>query len=993
MNKIASALLMVVLSTGIGFAQNTTGNIRGVVRDQSGAVIPGAKVSATAPDGKVQAAATADDGTFSIRSLVPGAYSVEVTFQGMEQTAPVLASVKAGADSPVKVTMSIRTQKQEVTVNENSSGQLSTEASSNVSALVLKQQDLDALPDDPDDLQADLEALAGPAAGPGGSQIFVDGFTGGRMPPKASIREVRINSNPFSAEYDKLGYGRIEIFTKPGTDKFHGQAYYGNSDDVLNSRNPFLTTSPPFMTQLFGGNISGPLTAKGSFFLDFDRRNIDDNGVINATVPTSNFLSTQAYQNYYSTPQRRTTVSPRVDYQLTQNNTLSLRYAFLQNDELQAGISAFNLPATTIGDIPLASSGYSQGMNEHLFQLVDTAVISPQVLNETHFQFARDYLSQSSDSSVTRLNVANSFVAGGSGYSSPLLGNTWDSENQYELQNYTSLTYGTHVTKFGFRIRASTLDDYSVKNFNGAYTFQGNSQSSSIDQYLGTMQLLMAGYTSQQATAMGYGPTLFTMSAGTPKLGLSQVDIGPFVQDDWRLRSNLTLSLGLRWETQSNISDYKDWAPRVGIAWAPGAGSGGRAKTVIRAGWGMFYDRFQASNVLNAYRFNGANQTNYVLYNPTTYGQTFSTIPTLSELATENTPQRYEMDQSLVAPRVMQAVFGVERQLASHTTLSVNFMNTRGVHELRTVDINAPLPGTYSVPGTGIRPYGDVGDIYLYESSGIFKQTQLVTSLNTTIGKYVTLFSRYMYGHANSDTDGIATMPSNPYDFSGEYGRSALDMRHMALVGGSISAPWGLRLSPFFVAHSGIPFNITTGTDLYGIGSATPTARPSVVSGPGEGVYLTPYGYLDVTPQAGQTVLERNAGNGPSFIELNLRLSKTWGFGTSKFEGPSGGATSRQGGGPPGGSGGRGGGRGPGPGGPPGGGPPPMMFGGSSSHRYNLTFSASARNVLNHANLNTPNGAVTSPYFLESTGITGGFGPEATASNQRRIELQLRFTF
>jgi hypothetical protein len=278
-------------------------------------------------------------------------------------------------------------------------------------------EDLDALPDDPDDLQADLEALAGPSAGPGGPQIFVDGFTGGRLPPKASIREIRINSNPFAAEYDKMGMGRIEIFTKPGTDKFHGQGYFGTSNGIWNSRNPFLTTSPPFKNSLFGGNVSGPLGKHASFFIDVDRRQIDDNGIVNATIPSANFLTGQAYQSFYPTPQRRTTVSPRVDYQLSASNTLSMRYSYLSNDQLLTGIGQYNVPSLSIGNVRLSSAGYTSSSGEHLFQIVDTAVLSPTVVNETHFQFARDSTSQASQSTSPGLNVANAFVSGGSGYS------------------------------------------------------------------------------------------------------------------------------------------------------------------------------------------------------------------------------------------------------------------------------------------------------------------------------------------------------------------------------------------------------------------------------------------------------------------------------------------------------------------------------------------------------------------------------------------------
>jgi hypothetical protein len=971
-------------------AAHGNASVHGTVKDAAGGILPNAVVTLTDSEGRTHVSRTSPDGSYAFRGLVPGTYSVAVTFTGFEQAEGVLVTLTSGQAAAANVVMKVQTQREQVTVTDSVTNQVSTDPANNASALVLKKEDLDALPDDPDDLQADLQALAGPSAGPGGNQIFIDGFTGGRLPPKSSIREIRINSNPFSAEYDKLGYGRIEIFTKPGSDKFHGQTYYGISDGLWNSRNPFLTTAPPFRTQLFGGNVSGPIGSRASFFLDVDRRNIDDNGIINAIIPSSDFLSGQSYRTFYSTPQRRTTVSPRLDFRLTDGNTLSFRYAYLENAQLLTGIGAFNLPSTTVAGLQFPSAGYSQAMAEHLFQVVDTAVLNPHVVNETHFQFARDGMAQTSQSTAAQLNVANSFVAGGSGYSSSTYPKTYDIQNQSELQNYTSINWGTHITKFGFRIRADVLDDFSAKNFNGTYSFQGNSQMSSLQQYLRTMQLLNQGYSSRQVAALGYGPSLYTVTAGQPQLGFYQLDFGPFMQDDWRVKPNLTLSAGLRWEGQTNISDKNDWAPRVGFAWSPGGSGGSRPKTVIRAGWGMFYDRLQASSVLTAYRFNGENQMDYVVANPTLYNSNFTLTPSLSDLTLASTQQRYVIDRNLRAPRLMQTVFSVERQLLSRTTLSVSLMNSRGTHELRTVDINAPLPGTYEIgsTSTGVRPYGNVGDIYLYESGGIFKQTQLIASINTNLGKRVSLFGRYIYGQAHSDTDGLSTMPANPYDFSTEYGRSALDIRHLAFLGGSISGPWGIRLSPFLVAHSGIPFNITTGTDLYGTGSVTPTARPSVVGSAGSNIYLTPFGYLNVNPAPGQTLIERNAGQGPGFLELNFRLSKTWGFGTTNFEGPSGGTTARQGGGPPGG--GPGGGRGPGGGGPPPGGGP---SGESSTHRYNLTLSFSARNALNHENLNTPNGAVTSPFFLQSTGITGGFGPEATASDQRRLELQLRLSF
>lgn len=540
-----------------------------------------------------------------MRHLSAGTYTVSVSAPGLEQANVVLIGLSENQQASVNVTMIVKKQVQEVTVTGTADNQVSTEASNNASAPVLKQSELDALPDDPDDLQADLEALAGPSAGPGGAQIFIDGFTGGRLPPKSSIREIRINSNPFAAEYDKMGFGRIEIFTKPGTDKFHGQGYFGASEAMWDSRNPFLTEKPPFQTQLFGGNVSGPLGQRASFFLDFDRRQIDDDGIVNATAPTANFLSSQTLQSYYPTPQRRTTVSPRLDFQLSSTNTLSMRYSYLANNQLTAGIGGYDLPATTVGGLILPSAGYTLSMGENLVQIVDTAVLSAHTVNETHFQFARDTISEASQSTSPGINVSNSFIAGGFGYSAVGYAKSYDTQTQYELQNYTSITAGAHIIKFGGRVRADTLNDFSPKNFNGTYTFLGNSSGlSSLQQYLDTIQLPNAGYISQQVTAMGYGPSQYSVNAGAPHIGLSQVDFGPSIQDDWRIKPNLTLSMGLRFEAQTNIYDKNDWAPRFAFAWSPDTrAGGGRAKTVVRGGWGVFYDRFQIASVLNADRY------------------------------------------------------------------------------------------------------------------------------------------------------------------------------------------------------------------------------------------------------------------------------------------------------------------------------------------------------------------------------------------------------
>ena len=224
---------------------------------------------------------------------------------------------------------------------------LNTEPENNAGAVVLKGDDIEALPDDPDDLAAALQALAGPSAGPNGGQIFVDGFTGGRLPPRASIREIRINSNPFSAEYDRLGFGRIEILTRPGTDRFRGQVSFNFNDDALNARNPFADSRPAIQTRQYGGNFGGPISKKkASFFIDFDKRDIDDGALIVAQVLDAN-NNIVDFIDSVAIPSRRTSFSPRIDYQINQNHTLVARYNYAKNTRLRESAASICRSAPT----------------------------------------------------------------------------------------------------------------------------------------------------------------------------------------------------------------------------------------------------------------------------------------------------------------------------------------------------------------------------------------------------------------------------------------------------------------------------------------------------------------------------------------------------------------------------------------------------------------------------------------------------------------------
>src|SRR5215472_10923595 len=333
------SFLLLALLARASFAQ--TASLSGRVFDQSGAVVPRATVTIAGPSG-TKTSRSGADGAYSFSALTPGAWTLNAAATRLATPQPQSLNLIAGANQ-LDVQLRVVAEAQQVDVAASDTGRVSTDPTANAGALVLQGQDLDALSDDPEDLVADLQALAGPSAGPSGGAIFVDGFSGGQLPPKQSIREIRINSNPFTPEYDKLGYGRIEIFTKPGSDRFHGSVGYNLGTYWWNSRNPYAGQKAPFLLQETENSFSGPLAKRSSFTLDLERQAVDNGSVTNVVSLDPQSLLPTPFTSVLKARQRHWLVGPHVDYQLSDNNTLSVRYLFTRGAIRDAGIGGFDL--------------------------------------------------------------------------------------------------------------------------------------------------------------------------------------------------------------------------------------------------------------------------------------------------------------------------------------------------------------------------------------------------------------------------------------------------------------------------------------------------------------------------------------------------------------------------------------------------------------------------------------------------------------------------
>ena len=650
--------------------------------------------------------------------------------------------------------------------------------------------------------------------------------------------------------------------------------------------------------------------------------------------------------------------------------TLSFRYSFTHGDINGGGIGGFDL----------ISRGYQFPYVTHTVQAMATITSGPAIW-DLRFRYYRNAGHIDPTSTDPELQVLGSFNSGG--YTA---GAVHDIYNAFESHNDASILRGTHLWKFGIRVREDIDDNTSPVNYNGMFTFGGglapeldaNNQPvldssgqpvlvgiSSIEQYRRTLLFQAAGLTASEIRALGGGATQFSIFTGNPHLTMGQFDVGAYMGDDWKARPNLTLSYGLRYEYQTNMSDLHDFAPRLALAWAPGGGARkAKAKTVLRAGFGIFYDRVVLANFMNAARYNGVVEQQFVVPTPNFY----PVVPSASALAglansADSVTQTIAPD--LRASGVAQSGVSIERELPRGTTLALSYNNAHSSDILRSQDVNAPLQGTFSPsnPAAAIFPLGQPGAVLQAQSNGRYNQNQFIMNVTSKINSAISLTGSYVLNRAMSDSDGVTTYPSSPYSMQGEYGPAFNDIRHRATVTASLNTRWNVRVSPLLTVQSGAPFNIITGNDLYG--TTLLNSRPGIATDPTRpGLVQTAYGLLDPNPILGEEIIGRNAGRGPGQINLNLRIAKIIELGPKKESA-----------GKPGGSG--------------------FFSTPASTRRYSLSISASVRNILNHTNPGPIIGNFTSPLFGNANQMAGGANGEGFSenANNRRSELQLRFTF
>ena len=1021
-------------------ATTSGATVHGWVVDPDDALIPGATVTLTPASGKAQSTTSKSDGSYSFRGVAAGTYSLTVNAPGFANYAKQAIRVTAGANLDLDATLALAEQEQQVNVTTDTVS-LSVDSDSNASATVITGAALDSLSDDPDDLLSELQALAGPSAGPNGGQIYIDGFTGGQLPPKSSILAIRINQNPFSAQYDQVGYGRIEVITKPGTSAFHGNATGQFQDKFLNTSSPFVTTQPDYHTIFFMGNVTGPIRNGMSFTLSGSRRDVTNNAITNPTGgfyssdPTSATLCAPGTVPYttctdnpfpiaaraYSSPSTRWDISPRVDMMLGAKNTMTARY------EYESGNSSVNPTVITALQTPSNSSS-----SDSTIQISDTQLISSKVINETRFEYEHDV-----SNSTTPGTSPSISVSGGFGVSSGSQNNS--TSDHYEFQNYTSIQLIKNFVRLGGRLRTSSESNYSNGGSFGSFSYNylldpctdpsvttkpsnclANLTALALPCQLGNMTAGSPLYSSYQC---GIVSTFGIKDITNYTIGARETDVGLYAEDDWKVTPNLTWSYGIRLEAQNAINSAHDFAPRTSIAYGIPRKSG-KTVTVLRGGFGVFYNRFSLGSIEGQIANNGTNSASYNYTNPNAtscypaYSGGFFTNANDSSCVTPGVnPATFTPtvnDPNLRSAYMIESAGTVEQQVGKYTSVTLTYLNARGFHQFMTRSLPVVAAGTSTAAIDNTN-----------QSEGIFRQNQINTNINVRTPKGTNIFGYYSANWANSNDASI----TDPFSSSVDYGRARFAVRSRLTLGGSIPLPFQISASPMLTAASGSPYNITTGLpENYTVpgttspitigGGVRPSWNPAAGPMPAYGSWAqclnaanfsstNPY-----TPGAVNNQIPLNFCTGPATVSLNLRLGRTFGFGPKTAaelsaeqqarqaaRGGPGGPGGPGGGGPggPGGPGGGGGGRGPGGGGGGfggGGGGGGRGGGGggfgggrgtNTGRKYNLTIAAQAFNLFNEVPYSSPSGNLNN-HFGQTTSIQGG-------NSVRRITLQASFTF
>ncbi len=755
-------------------------SVSGTVSDPSGAIIASVTVTLHRDDGSWEQSTTTDaGGEFLFHNVPAGRYELQIEHTGFK-IYKTGVKVRTRHAAHLHIVLEVADVKETITV-QSLEGHLNTDIAENADVFKLNAQFLEDLPILDNDIIGTISKLVlDPASvGTNGATLIVDGMPSSSIGvPVSAIEEVRINKNPYSAEFARPGRGRIEIITKSGSSNYHGSFTFKFRDYRLDARNAFAVDRPQEQRRQFEGYFSGPVSKNTTFLVAASRKEENLQSVVFALGPSGPIGES------FPRPRRDTYVSAQVTHEIGKSR-LSFRYNFFDWSDKGEGVGGFALPDVAAD----STSRYHQIHSSY------RAVITPKLLNEFLIRIRTENgVTQSRRPGIPRIAVLGAFTSGGAQVDQN------DTNNRIEFTDVLSWSRGKHLIKMG--INVPTLSRYgSNDRSNREGTF-----------YFSSLEDLAQGR-----------PFSFVKQQGNGHLVFWAAELGSFVQDDVRIRPNLSMAFGLRYDWQSHLSDRDNFAPRFSFAFAPKKDG----KTVFRGGAGVFYDTTGPRPIADILRFNGSTLRQFVLSNPgfpdpLAFGDSFATPP--------SSIVRFAPD--LRSPYLVQYSFGVERQLQKSLMLTATYIGARGIKLFRSRDINAPPPPLFLA-----RPDPSIGVLRQIESSGHLEAHALEIALRGNLSRFFSGILAYRLRRNYDNTDGIGFFPANNYDLSTEWSRSSSEERHSFLAFGTFNAGRLFKLGIIFSAHSGRPYSITTGLDDFNDGFANarpPGVRRNSLVGPGK---------------------------------------------------------------------------------------------------------------------------------------------------------------
>lgn len=888
MRVLKNTLILVAFTCSlIVTAQAQTGEagIFAAVKDQFGDAVSDAEIVLGEPGKAEKRSKTDNSGIGRFSNLAAGEYQIIVSAAGFKENKSKSIIIKNNETRRIEIVLEIASVESNVEIGADEN--VADAERVGAAATTLNEREIAELPDNQEEFERAVKRIGEAVTGEE-LPVSVNGVQGGKIPPKQSIQQIRVNQNVFSAQYDNAFGGGIEIFTRAGVDKFKGYVSFSFADSRFNAADPFLGRRVPYQSRSYFFNLSGPFlgSKKANFFVYGGHSESDLSQVINAVVLNAN-LQPIEFKQTFAAPSRSESLNLTINHDPNKKHKLYFSYNF----------GTTRAKGQNVGGFSLASRANDNNSQNHFLQFSDTNLINANVVNQSRLlisYFTNDSFGGSDEAAI---NVLDAFTGGGSQQNGAAKNFRFDASNE------TTWQMGKYALGFGWRLRGERVNQNSTANFGGTYTFAGRlapvldgnnnpvtdgagniltTQISSLESYRRTLLFRQSGFSNERTRELGGGANQFTISGGNPEIKAAQYDLGFYVQNSYKISETVAASFGIRYENQTNINSNFNVAPRFGIIWAPKAKEKQNplyALPRVSVGYGMFYSRFALNNTLSVRQASNSDSSQYLITDAN-FLDSYPNVPSVDLLEQFALPRTGKfIDAAFETPYQSLLNITAAKKLPKGYTLNFTFSRGATFRQSFTRDINAPLAGTFnpSNPLLAVRPLGNVGNIYQTQSTGRTETDRYSINLGFPNSEKLSAGVRYSFLKSKGNVVSASGSPLDPYDFSQEFAPTPYDGVHSLSGYFYNSLPYKISVGGDFYLSSGTRFNIFTGRDTNGDGFFT--ERPAFATDLSKpGVIETKYGVLDPNPSPGAQLIPRNLGRGSKNIVFNSSISKYFGF-------------------------------------------------------------------------------------------------------------------